>query len=79
MVKSCRICKQTHIGTSDGLAQVNGLNGAVDSRWGNIHLNKQTRDLNISNIRRDQTGVYTLEINTSNWILHRKFRISIGE
>jgi len=77
MVKSCRICKQTHIGTSDGLAQVNGLN-SHDSRWKNIDLDP-TGDLNINNIRRDQSGDYKVEINSNNMILQRQFCMAVGE
>ncbi len=78
MVKSCGKCKQTRFGTGDGLEQVNGLNGAVDGSWNNIHLNYQTGELTISNIQSDQTGVYKLEFDTSGMILHRKFRIDIS-
>uniref|UniRef100_A0A672L6Q4 Immunoglobulin domain-containing protein n=1 Tax=Sinocyclocheilus grahami TaxID=75366 RepID=A0A672L6Q4_SINGR len=46
--------------------------------WENIHLNDQTRDLVISNIRSDQTGVYKVEINTISMVLHRKFYIAVG-
>uniref|UniRef100_A0A671SEX6 Immunoglobulin domain-containing protein n=1 Tax=Sinocyclocheilus anshuiensis TaxID=1608454 RepID=A0A671SEX6_9TELE len=58
--------------------QVNGLNGPDDAKWRNIHLNDQTRDLVISNIRSDQTGVYKVEINTISMVLHRKFYIAVG-
>ncbi len=78
MVKSCSKSKLTNIGTGHGLEQVNGLNSPVDARWRNIHLNDQTRDLVISNIRSDQSGVYKVEINTISMVLHRKFRIAVG-
>lgn len=78
MVKGCSKCKQTNLGTSDGLEQVNGLNSAADSRWSNVHLNDQTRELTIRNIRRDQSGDYKVEVNTINMILHRKLRINIS-
>uniref|UniRef100_A0A671SEX1 Immunoglobulin subtype domain-containing protein n=1 Tax=Sinocyclocheilus anshuiensis TaxID=1608454 RepID=A0A671SEX1_9TELE len=80
MLKACSKGKQTNVGTSDGLVQVNGLNSAADSRWSrpNIHLNDQTRELTIRNIRRDQSGDYKVEINTSSMILHRKLRINIS-
>ncbi|XP_051763316.1 uncharacterized protein si:dkey-182g1.6 isoform X2 [Ctenopharyngodon idella] len=51
------------------------LNGPVDARMKNIHLNDQTGDLNIRDIQRDQYGNYKVEINTSRMILHRKFHI----
>ncbi|XP_016319379.1 uncharacterized protein LOC107671048 [Sinocyclocheilus anshuiensis] len=54
------------------------LNGPDDAKWRNIHLNDQTRDLVISNIRSDQTGVYKVEINTISMVLHRKFYIAVG-
>lgn len=50
------------------------LNGA-DAGRENIHLNDQTGDLNITNIQKDQSGDYKMEINTNRMILHRKFRI----
>ncbi len=78
MVKSCSKSKLTNIGTGHGLKQVNGLNSPVDARWRNIHLNDQTRDLVISNIRSDQSGDYKVEINTISKVLHRKFRIAFG-
>ncbi|XP_026105979.1 uncharacterized protein LOC113077922 isoform X3 [Carassius auratus] len=78
MLKLFSNCKQTNAGTSDGLEQVNGLNSAADSRWSNIHLNNKTRDLTIRNIRRDQSGVYKVEINTISIILHRKFKVTLG-
>ncbi len=78
MVKSCSKSKLTNIGTGYGLKQVNGLNSPVDARWRNIHLNDQTRDLVISNIRSDQSGDYKVEINTISMVLHRKFRIAVG-
>ncbi len=78
MVKSCSKSKLTNIGTGDGLKQVNGLNRPNDARWRNIHLNDQTRDLVISNIRSDQSGDYKVEINTISMVLHRKFRIAVG-
>ncbi len=59
--------------------KVNGLNGAADERWSNINLNGQTGDLTIQNIRRDQSGDYKVEINTSSMILHMKFNIAVGE
>ncbi len=79
MVKTCSKNKQTNLGTSDGLEQVNGLNSAADSRWSNVHLNDQTRELTIRNIRRDQSGDYKEEVNTISKILHRKFLITVGE
>ncbi len=79
MVKACSKNKQTNLGTSDGLEQVNGLNSAADSRWSNVHLNDQTRELTIRNIRRDQSGDYKEEVNTISKILHRKFLIIVGE
>ncbi|XDV23368.1 hypothetical protein PO909_027964 [Leuciscus waleckii] len=51
----------------------------VDSRWKNIDLNDQTRDLTISNIQRDQTGNYKLEINSNSMIVQRKFYLAVGE
>uniref|UniRef100_A0A8C1S3G3 Si:dkey-182g1.6 n=1 Tax=Cyprinus carpio TaxID=7962 RepID=A0A8C1S3G3_CYPCA len=54
------------------------LNSAADSRWSNIHLNYETGDLTIRNIRRDQSGVYKVEINNTTMILHRKFNIIVG-
>ncbi|XP_052445048.1 uncharacterized protein LOC127986823 isoform X2 [Carassius gibelio] len=54
------------------------LNGPDDTQWRNIHLKDQTQDLVFSNIRSDQTGVYTVEINTISMILHRKYRIALG-
>ncbi|XP_050951531.1 uncharacterized protein LOC127154168 [Labeo rohita] len=54
------------------------LNGPDDARWRNIRLNDQTRDLVISNIRSDQSGVYKVEINTISMVLHRKFHIAVG-
>lgn len=78
MVKSCRKCKETNIGTSGGLKQVNGLNGPVDTRWRNIHRNNETGEITIRNIRRDQYGDYKLVINTASMILHRKLNITIS-
>ncbi|XP_052446644.1 uncharacterized protein LOC127988128 [Carassius gibelio] len=78
MLKLFSNCKQTKAGTIDGLEQVNGLNSAAPSRWSNIHLNDKTRDLTISNIRRDQSGVYKLEITKTTMILHRKLLITVG-
>uniref|UniRef100_A0A8C1P7N9 Si:dkey-182g1.6 n=1 Tax=Cyprinus carpio TaxID=7962 RepID=A0A8C1P7N9_CYPCA len=78
MLKSFSKCKQTNFGTGGGLEQVNGLNSAADSRWSNIHLNNQTGDLTIRNIRMKQSGVYKVEINTINMIVHRKFRVTLG-
>uniref|UniRef100_A0A8C2EGL5 Immunoglobulin V-set domain-containing protein n=1 Tax=Cyprinus carpio TaxID=7962 RepID=A0A8C2EGL5_CYPCA len=76
--KIMRKCKQTCLGTGDGLEPVNGLNSSVDGGWRNTRQNEQTRDLNISNIRRNQTGDYKMEINTSSMILHRKLRINFS-
>uniref|UniRef100_A0A9J8CSL7 Si:dkey-182g1.6 n=1 Tax=Cyprinus carpio carpio TaxID=630221 RepID=A0A9J8CSL7_CYPCA len=70
-------CKQTNLGTSDGLEQVNGLNSAADERWSNIHLNDQTGELTIRNIQMKQSGVYKVEIKTIRLILHRKFEITV--
>ncbi len=78
MVRACSKCKQTNLGTSDGLEEVNGLNSAVDSRWSNVHLNDQTGDLAINHIRSDQSGDYKVEVNTISMILHRKLRINIS-
>ncbi|XP_048035756.1 uncharacterized protein LOC125261189 [Megalobrama amblycephala] len=56
------------------------LNGpVVDPRWSNMHLNKQTGDLTISNIQRNQFGDYKVEFNTTNMISHRKYHIISGE
>ncbi|XP_067270849.1 muscle M-line assembly protein unc-89 [Pseudorasbora parva] len=54
------------------------LNGPGDT-MSNIDLNKETGEITIRNIRRDQTGDYKLEINTSSMILHRKFDIAVDE
>ncbi|XP_026105986.1 uncharacterized protein LOC113077928 [Carassius auratus] len=78
MVKPCSKCKLSNIGTGYGPKQVNGLNGPDDAKWRNIHLKDQTPDLVISNIPRDQTGVYKVEINTINKVLHRKYQIDVG-
>ncbi|XP_052445046.1 uncharacterized protein LOC127986822 isoform X2 [Carassius gibelio] len=61
----------------DQVIPITNLNSA-DSRWSNIHLNDQTRDLTIRNIRRDQSGVYKVEANAISMILHRKLRINIS-
>ncbi|XP_052445051.1 uncharacterized protein LOC127986827 isoform X2 [Carassius gibelio] len=57
---------------------ITNLNGPDDAKWRNIHLKDQTPDLVISNIPRDQTGVYKVEINTINKVLHRKYHIDVG-
>ncbi|XDV23355.1 hypothetical protein PO909_027954, partial [Leuciscus waleckii] len=49
-----------------------------DTRWRNIHLNNETGDLTIRNIRSHQSGDYELEINTASMILHRKLYITIS-
>ncbi|XP_058615735.1 uncharacterized protein LOC131529825 isoform X8 [Onychostoma macrolepis] len=51
----------------------------LNETWRNIDLNSQTRNLTISNIRRGQSGHYKVEIITRRMILHRKYRITIGE
>ncbi|RXN15796.1 hypothetical protein ROHU_027862 [Labeo rohita] len=79
MVKSYSKRKLTNIGTGHGLKQVNGLNGPDDARWGNIRLKNQNRDLVISNIQSDQSGVYKVEINTISMVFHRKFKIAVGD
>uniref|UniRef100_A0A8C1MW19 Immunoglobulin domain-containing protein n=1 Tax=Cyprinus carpio TaxID=7962 RepID=A0A8C1MW19_CYPCA len=55
----------------DQVIPITNLNSAADERWSNIHLNDQTRDLTIRNIRRDQSGDYKVEANTISMILHR--------
>ncbi|XP_058616630.1 uncharacterized protein LOC131530395 [Onychostoma macrolepis] len=62
----------------DQVIRIDRLNSAADSRWSNVHLNDQTGDLTIRNIRRDQSGDYKVEVNTINMILHRKLRINIS-
>ncbi len=62
----------------DQVIPIAHLNRPNDARWRNIHLNDQTRDLVISNIRSDQSGDYKVEINTISKVLHRKFRIAVG-
>uniref|UniRef100_A0A8C1AKU6 Immunoglobulin domain-containing protein n=1 Tax=Cyprinus carpio carpio TaxID=630221 RepID=A0A8C1AKU6_CYPCA len=62
----------------DQVIPITNLNSAADERWSNIHLNDQTRDLTIRNIRRDQSGDYKVEANTISMILHRKLRINIS-
>uniref|UniRef100_A0A8C2EMP1 Immunoglobulin domain-containing protein n=1 Tax=Cyprinus carpio TaxID=7962 RepID=A0A8C2EMP1_CYPCA len=62
----------------DQVIPITNLNSAADSRWSNIHLNDQTRDLTIRNIRGDQSGDYKVEANTISMILHRKLRINIS-
>ncbi len=47
--------------------------------WSNIDMNSKTGDLNISNIQRNQSGHYKVEIITRRMILHRKYHITIGE
>ncbi len=43
-------------------------------------IDRQTGDLTIRNIQRDQCGYYKVEINTTTMILHRKYQITmIGE
>ncbi|XP_059424849.1 uncharacterized protein LOC132159357 [Carassius carassius] len=61
-----------------GDQQVNGLNSPDDAKWRNIHLKDQTSDLVISSIQSEQTGVYKVEINTINKVLHRKYKIAVG-
>ncbi|KAK2906715.1 hypothetical protein Q8A67_005700 [Cirrhinus molitorella] len=78
MVKARSTCQQTNVGTGYGLEQVNGLNGPVEARWRNIHLNDQTRELTIRNIRNDQLGDYDVEIITSSMILHKILRITFS-
>lgn len=78
MAKSSNKHKLITIGTGHGLKQVNGLNGSDDAKWRNIRLNVKTRDLVISNIQSDQSGVYKVEINTISMVLHRKFHIAVG-
>ncbi|XP_050959729.1 vascular endothelial growth factor receptor 3-like [Labeo rohita] len=53
------------------------LNGPVDANWRNIHLNRQTGNLTIRNIRSDQSGVYKVEVNTSIVSLHREFSVVV--
>ncbi|XP_059425106.1 uncharacterized protein LOC132159564 [Carassius carassius] len=62
----------------DQVIPIAHLNGPDDTKWRNIHLKDQTRDLVISNIRSEQTGVYKLEINTISMILQRKYYIAVG-
>ncbi|XP_026120023.1 uncharacterized protein LOC113099150 [Carassius auratus] len=53
------------------------LNSPDETQWRNIHLKDQTQDLVFSNIRSEQTGVYTVEINTISMVLHRKYYIAV--
>ncbi|KAL0161010.1 hypothetical protein M9458_044735, partial [Cirrhinus mrigala] len=62
----------------DQVIPIAHLNSPDDARWGNIRLKNQNRDLVISNIRNDQSGVYKVEINTISMVLHRKFKIAVG-
>ncbi|XP_039522261.1 uncharacterized protein si:dkey-182g1.6 [Pimephales promelas] len=62
----------------DQVINTDRLNGP-DARWSNIDLNDQTGEITIRNIRRDQTGDYKVEINTSSMILHRKRFITVDE
>ncbi|KAI7790573.1 hypothetical protein IRJ41_001064, partial [Triplophysa rosa] len=57
------------------------FNGAdlTDSRVTNSEVNHQTGDLIISNIRRDQTGEYRVEINNRGSITHKLFYINVME
>ncbi|KAL0161014.1 hypothetical protein M9458_044739, partial [Cirrhinus mrigala] len=48
----------------DQVIPIAHLNGPDDAKWRNIRLNDTTRDLVISNIRSDQSGLYKVEINT---------------
>ncbi len=76
IVKACRKCKLTNLGTVYDPVEVKGLNGPVNKKWSNIHLNNQTGDLNISNIKSVQYGYYKVEIKTRTMVLHMKYRIT---
>ncbi|XP_026118047.1 uncharacterized protein LOC113097028 [Carassius auratus] len=52
------------------------LNG---TKWSNIKVSEDTGNLSFENIQINQTGIYEVEINTSNLFLHRKFNITVGE
>ncbi|XP_026120019.1 uncharacterized protein LOC113099146 [Carassius auratus] len=54
---------------------ITNLNGPDNAKWRNIHLKDQTPDLVISSIRSEQTGVYKVEINTINKVLHRNTKL----
>ncbi|XP_073700276.1 uncharacterized protein [Garra rufa] len=62
----------------DQVIPIAPLNNPDDAKWRNIRLNDKNRDLIISNIRSDQSGLYKVEINTISMVLHRKFLIAVG-
>ncbi|KAA0711807.1 hypothetical protein E1301_Tti019122 [Triplophysa tibetana] len=49
------------------------------SRVANCDVNHQTGDLNIANIRRDQSGEYEVNVNGGSLMLHKTFRINVTE
>ncbi|XP_057181120.1 uncharacterized protein LOC130548394 isoform X2 [Triplophysa rosa] len=54
------------------------LTGPVDSRFMNSDVNRETGDLNITNIRSNQSGVYEMKINGRGLILHRTLCINVS-
>ncbi|XP_057182899.1 uncharacterized protein LOC130549640 isoform X3 [Triplophysa rosa] len=70
----------THQKTDDVKWMFNGadLTGHINSSFTNSEVNPQTGDLNISNIRRNQSGKYEVRINGSSFTLHRTYGINVS-
>ncbi|XP_057182897.1 uncharacterized protein LOC130549640 isoform X2 [Triplophysa rosa] len=71
----------THQKTDDVKWMFNGadLTGHINSSFTNSEVNPQTGDLNISNIRRNQSGKYEVRINGSSFTLHRTYGINVSD
>ncbi|XP_057181123.1 uncharacterized protein LOC130548395 isoform X2 [Triplophysa rosa] len=55
------------------------LAGPVDSRFTNSDVSHRTGDLNITDIRSDQSGQYEVKINSRSFILQRILHVNVRE